>query len=427
MSRCSSAEGLHRHLRFFDVYALSVGSVIGTGIFFLPGKAAEMMGPAAVLALLIGAVLAALLVLCYAEAAGRFHGTGGAMLYVQTAFGDLAAFEVGWATWFSRVVSWAALTAVFVTALEPLWPGAEDSRVLLSCMLVVVLTISNLRGVNVGGKLNTVLTVLKLIPLLVFVGVGMLHIESENFTPFAPKGYDSLGATTVFMLYAYVGFESVAIPAAEMREPQRNVPRALLLGAGTIFVIYAGVWTVCTGTFPELAGADSPVGSAAAAFLGAEGTIAVQIGILVSVLGINAYMALVTPRALYALSHERLLPAWSGKLSSRRVPSRAIWLTSGIVLILALSGSFKQLAVISVVARLAQYIPTCFAVLRMRTQSELPETTFRVPFGPVLPLIAVAVCVWLLYETAWQELAWGAAGVLGGLIIYIPWSFIRED
>ena len=421
MSEHGSQESLRRHLRFFDVYALSVGSVIGTGIFFLPGKAALAMGPAAVFALLIGAFLAGLLVLCYAEASSRFQGTGGAMRYAQVALGDVVAFEVGWATWIARVVSWAALLNVFVTALLPLWPEADGHRIALTVALAAALTIPNLRGVQMGGRVNTILTTLKLIPLIAFVGIGLLHVDAARFTPLAPMGYDALGATAVMMLYAYVGFEGAVIPAAEMRDPRRKLPLALLLGMGTIFVVYAGIWTVCTGTLPGLAGAANPVGESAATFLGPVGATIIQVGIIVSVLGINAFMALVTPRALYALSIERLLPAWFGAVDARRVPARAIWITSVAVVALSLTRSFEQLAVISVVARLAQYIPTCFAVLRMRRMPDLPSPTFRMPFGPVIPLTAVGVCGWLLSETSLDRLAWGAAAVGAGLVFHLAW------
>ena len=120
------------------------------------------------------------------------------------------------------------------------------------------------------------------------------------------------------------------------------------------------------------------------------------LGIVVSVLGINAFMALVTPRALYALAIERLLPPWLGDVDGRRVPARAILITSIAAVALSLTRSFVDLAVISVVARLAQYVPTCLAVLRLRRLEGVAPTTFRAPFGPVVPWTAVGVCVWLL-------------------------------
>lgn len=419
-------ESLHRRLGFLDVYALSVGSVIGTGIFFLPGKAALAMGPAAVIPLLVGAFLAGSLVLCYAEAASRFGGTGGAMRYAQAAFGDIMALEVGWATWIARVVSWAALLNVFVTSMEPLWSSAQDYRIVITVGLAILLTLPNLRGVEMGGRLNTALTAAKLAPLVVFLVVGLFHVDGSRFTPFAPEGFDALGGTAVMMLYAYVGFEGAVIPAAEMRDPQKKLPRALILGMASIFVIYAGIWTVCTGTLASLAGAENPVAESAATFLGPVGTTFIQVGIVVSVLGINAFMALVTPRALYALSHERLIPSWFGRVSDDGVPARAICFTSLAVIAVSLSGTFVELAIISVVARLAQYVPTCFAVLILRRKDDVPPAGFRAPFGYALPLVAVAVCVWLLIETPGERLLWGAGAVAAGLALY-PWGSAGND
>ncbi|MEM7203205.1 MAG: APC family permease [Planctomycetota bacterium] len=414
-------ESLQRRLGFLDVYALAIGSVVGTGIFFLPGKAAAAMGPAAVLALMIGAGLAMLLALCYAEAASRFRGTGGAMRYAQAAFGDGIAFSVGWATWLARVVSWAALGNVFVTALVPLWPAAEGQRGVLTAALFLGLTALNLRGVGFVGRANTALTAAKLVPLLLFVGVGAWWIEPARFVPFAPQGYSGLGATTVLMLYAYVGFEGVVIPAAEMRDPQRNLPTALLLGMATVFVLYLSLWAVCTGTLPGLAGAEQPVGEAAAMVFGATGGALVQAGVAISALGINAFMALVTPRALYSLSVAGLMPPWVGAVGARHVPRRAIVITSAVAFALALTRSFEQLAVISVVARMAQYVPTCLAVMRLRHLPAAPAATFRVWGGPLLPCIAIATCGWLLLETPSDRLLWGALGIAAGVVPFVVW------
>jgi amino acid transporter len=283
----------------------------------------------------------------------------------------------------------------------------------------------NLRGVGFGAGLNTVLTAAKLVPMLLFIGVGLFHLDGARFEPFAPQGYSNLGETTVLVLFAYVGFEGLVIPAAEMRDPQRSVPIALLSGMATIVLLYLGIWAVCTGTLPGLATATSPVGDAAAEFLPSVGASVVQIGVVISVLGINAFMALVTPRMLYAMSHAGLLPRWFGGVNERRVPSRAIWVTSLSVLALALIGTFEALALVSVVARIAQYVPTCGAVLRMRVMRDVPAARFRVPFGPVLPLLAVAVCAWLLIETPTEELLWGGVILGAGTAIYAPWRALR--
>ena len=411
-------EPLKRDLGWWDVLALSIGSVIGSGIFILPARAAGAMGPAGLVPLLIGAGLAYILALCYAECASRFQGTGGAMLYAREAFGPSAAFGVGWATWLARVASWAALTHAFIKYLRPLFPDLSEHTTVWIIGLVAVLTMINLRGVGFSGKANTALTLLKLIPLFVFVALGLFHIDLERMTPFAPHGYGDLGSTTVLLFYSYVGFEGMVIPAAEAKDPKRQMPRALLMGMGIIIVLYVGIWAVCQGTLPTLAESGSPVGDAAAQFMGPWGSKAVHVGILISVLGINAFMALVTPRALYALGREGMLPRVLGRVAPRGTPDLAILLTSLVVIALALTGTFEQLALVSVVCRIAQYIPTALAVLHLRVRDDLPEPAFRVPFGVVLPTLAIGVCCWLLFSTENEKLLWGAAGLMAGYLLY---------
>jgi len=426
MGQRPDEEQLSRSLRFVDVYALAVGSVIGSGIFFMPGKAAAEMGPAALLAFLIAAALASLLVLCYAEAASRFRSTGGAMTYAQHGLGDVWAFEVGWATWVARVASWAALANLFVTSVTALWPSVEGARTACMAALFGVLTAINLRGVLLGARMNTILTAAKLAPLLLFIFVGAFHVEVDAFTPFAPQGYAPLGTATVLVMFAFVGFEGMVIPAAEVRDPRRNVPRALMMGMATIAFIYIAVWAVCTGTLPQLASSENPVGDAAATFMGETGTSVVLVGIMISVAGINAFTALITPRALYALSRAELLPPWFARVSANRVPSLAIWVTAITTFALALSRNFVDLAVISVLARIAQYIPTCLAVMRLRRMPDAPEAQFRAPFGAAVPTLAIVVCAWLVLETEPERVLWGAVALAAGLLIYVPWRMTRR-
>jgi amino acid transporter len=292
--------------------------------------------------------------------------------------------------------------------------------------IVLVLTIQNLLGVVFGGRTNTVLTAIKLLPLLAFIPMGLAHLRVENLSPFAPHGYDAIGTTSVLLMYAFVGFEGMAIPAGEMTHPKRDIPRALLMGMCVILILYLGIWVVCFGTVGDLQSASQPVAAAAATFMGTFGTQVIRFGILASVVGINAFMALTTPRALYALSLEGHLPRGLARTNRRGSPAVAILVTSGLVLGLSLNNTFEQLAVISVVARLAQYIPTAAAVLKLRAMPNAPQASFRVPFGPLLPCAGIGVCFWLLIETPGASLLSGFLALLVGLIIYYAYRLSRR-
>jgi amino acid transporter len=422
----SQPEMLKRSLGLLDVVSIGLNGVIGTGIFLVPGHVTAMMGPASVVNYLISAFLCTVVVLCFAEVGSRFRGTGGPMLYSRAAFGDLTGFVVGWFTWLTRIAAWGALATGMVTAAAALVPAAQDYRVPILCLLIGTLTAVNIAGVTMGARVTNFFTLAKLLPIVFFIAIGVFHIRGELFTPFAPHGFSDLAPATMIILWAFVGFEVLTVPAGEMRHPRRSVPRALILTMAIVSVVYLLIWAVCTGTLPTLAGSENPVAEAAAEFMGPRGGGLIAFGILLSVLGINAGSALVAPRCLYALAHEGYLPrrvAWVHP--TRRTPVVAILITSSVTLVLALTGSYVELAVISVVARFVQYIPTCLAVLYFRRKQSGEPLGFRVPWGPTVPLVGVVLCVWLLVESEPSRLFWGFVGLVVGLLVYASMRLAR--
>jgi amino acid transporter len=413
--------GLRRSLGLLDVVALGVNGVVGSGIFFLPGIVAEQIGPAALVVVAFGGLLCFLIALCFAEVGSRVRGTGGPYLYARAAFGPFVGFEVGWMTWWVRVISWAALANAFALALAPWLPSAGaggTTQALVAAGLILGLAAVNLGGAAAGARLTTVLTVAKLLPLALFVAAGLPAIDAGRFTPFAPHGWSSFAEATSTMLFAYVGFEVLAVPAGEMRDPERAVPRALLLVLGLTSLLYAAVVAVAIGTHPELAGARNPVAEASTHFLGPAGATLIAAGIAVSVFGINASSALVTPRCLYALAEGGELPAWLAAVSPRRgTPDRAILISAALSAALAASGSFKTLALISVVARFAQYLPTCLAVLVLRRRDG--PAPFRLPLGPTIPLLALALGCGLLLRSEPDRVLAGVVAAALGVPVYL--------
>lgn len=343
------------------------------------------------------------------------------MLYCREAFGPLPGFLVGWLGWIVHITSWGALANGLVNAATALVPASEALRPWIIIGLVVGLAAVNAAGVRMGSRLLNLLTAAKLIPIAAFIGVGVFYIRGELFVPFAPHGYAELAPATLVILYAFVGFESLTIPAGEMRDPRRSVPRALLLVMTLVTTIYFLVWAICTGTLSTLAGSANPVAEAARVFLGPIGGGLIAFGILLSVLGINANTSLVTPREVYALAYMGYLPRTLASVHAvTRAPIAAILLTSALALAIALTGSYVELAVISVVARMAQYIPTCLAVLHFRKRGEGGGPVFQVPGGAIVPIAAVLLCVGLLSQAETRHLVWGSVALLSGAVIYAP-------
>ena len=412
-------EALRRELKLRDIVAIGINGIVGTGIFFLPGEAAALLGPAALITFLIAAATGLSMVFCLAEVGSRFRGTGGPMRYAQAAFGDLAGFTVGWMAVVTRFAAWGALSNAMVTSLDVLVPGAASYRTIILCALFAGLAAVNISGIQWAAVMTNFFTVAKLLPMFVFVAIGLFHIDTALYRPFAPHGYSNVGAGTLLIFFAFAGFELLPVPAGEMRNPRKSVPLALFVVMGLITVVYLGIWAVCAGTLPTLAGTESPVSEAAALFMGPYGTLLVSVGILMSVLGVNAATSLSASRFLYALGHAEQVPRIFGQVNARtRAPTAAILFTSAVTLVIALSGSFVELAVLSVVARFTALIPSCLAVFVFRRTRPDDPPGFRVPFGPVIPLVALGLCIWILVQAEPRQLFWGAVALVAGWVFY---------
>ncbi len=412
---------LQRTLGLPDVIALGINGVIGQGIFLLPGLAAARLGPAALSAVLLAGAVSFLIALCFAEVGSRFTSTGGAYVYAREAFGEFVGFEVGWMTCCVAVIAWAALANGLTVVLGHFIPEVASgwAQPVTAISVMAILTGINLVGARQGALLSTVLSVAKLIPLLLFVFVGATQIDATLFTPFAPHGWDALAETTMLVLYAFVGFETLVVPAGEMTNPRKNVPLAMLAVMTLVTLVYACVLAVSIGTLPSLAGHENPVSAAAMGVLGPVGGTLVAAGIVISVFGTNAGAALVSPRRFFAMADRGDLPKFIARVHPRTgVPWVSVVLTFGLAALLTLTGTFKELATLSVIARFVQYIPTCLAAIVLRRQDNEEPDGFRLPFGPTLPMLTIGLCCWLLANTAPNKLLTGLAALAVGVPLY---------
>jgi amino acid transporter len=417
----SEHASLKRSLGLATVVSLGLNGVIGQGIFLLPGKAAGMMGPSAGVALLFGAVLCFLIALCFAEVSSRFDSTGGAYVYTREAFGDFVGFEVGWMTLCVGIISWAALSNGFTLVLGHFVPEVAEGwmQKAVAISVITLLTVVNWMGAKSGAAVVKFFTVAKMIPLVLFILVGVFFVQPDQFVPFAPHGTAPLAETTMLLLYAYAGFETLVVPAGEMANPQKNVPKALFIVMAIVTVVYMGVFGVAVGTFDGIAGHSNPVAAASAQFMGPIGGTLIAVGICLSVFGTNSGSALVNPRRFYAMAERGDLPAFLARVDPQTgAPRAAIGTTWLLACALSLSGTFVELAVLGVLARFAQYIPTCIAVLVFRKRDTEPHDGFRIPGGPAIPLITVVLCVLLLANTDPTRLLKGGIALVVGVPLY---------
>ncbi|MCA9736814.1 MAG: APC family permease [Gemmatimonadota bacterium] len=416
-----TAEGLVRVIRKWDLVGIAINTVIGAGIFGLPAVAYARTGVYSLAAFAGCALLVLLIVLCFAEVSSRFGETGGPYLYARTAFGPLVGFEVGWMMWIARVASLAANCNLFASYLTFFLPGADTGvfRVAVVATLVGGLTAVNLRGVRGTAVASNVFTVAKLAPLALFVVVGLFFLEPTRYTPGPAPTLDAFSATVLLLLYAFAGFETMVIAGGEARDPARDLPRALLLAIGVVTTVYVLVQVVAIGTLPGLADASRPLTDATARFLGPVGAVIITAGALVSILGNLNVTLMMAPRLLFAKARRAELPRWLASTHPRfHTPDTALYLSSAVVLLLALSGSFVYAATVSVIARLLSYASTCAALPVLRRRTDVGAAGFVVPAGGLVAVASLGLVFWLVTAaTRAQLLGAGVAAALG-LLLY---------
>ncbi|KYH34574.1 serine/threonine exchanger SteT [Clostridium tepidiprofundi DSM 19306] len=417
-------------LGFWSIVLLGINAIIGSGIFGLPGKAYAKMGPASMLVLLFCMVLAVSIALCFAEASSWFEENGGPYLYAKEAFGDFIGFEVGFMKWAIGMIAWAAMANFFAITLSKIWPVMAETfyKNIIITVVLVGLGIINILGVKISKIVNDSITIGKLVPLFIFIIVGIFFIKGGNFKPFViiPKGHTAstaFVAASISLFYAFTGFESLAVAAKDMENPKKNVPKALVTVMALVSLVYFLVLAISIGVLGgNLSGADTPVADAAGAILGNAGAYFITIGTVISVGGINIAASFLTPRSGVALADQGLVPKCVAKNNKHGAPYIAIIITVLGSLLIAWSGTFGTLLQISVISRFIQYIPTCIAVLVFRKKFVGKEINFRIPGGAFVPLLAVSISVWLLIKAGMaspMKIVWG----LGGLLVAVPFYF----
>lgn len=415
---------LRRAVTRWQIVGLSLNDVIGSGVYLLPAAAAALLGPASVWAVLLAGFAVLLLVLCFAEAASHFDEPGSGYVYTRAAFGSFIGFEVGWMTWLARVASVASLSNGFAQALTFLWPtaGAGFTRAAVITTPVLLFTWINVLGVKHGARLAVALTIAKILPLLFLIVVGLAALDTSRLFPVPAPDTAGLGEAALLLLFAYAGFENTAAAAGEFKNPRRDVPFALMTMIVVVTLIYTLIQLVALGTLPDLAARTegAPLADAAALLVGGWAGIMMTVGAAVSIEGNVGNTMLAGPRYLYALAAAGFGPRALARVHPRyRTPAWAIVTQAVVALTLALSGSFVELALLSIIARLATYIGTAAAVPVLRRKFPRREGAFVLPGGPTIPILALLLCLAFLASATRRNLVAGLIGLAIGVVIYL--------
>ena len=471
-----ASHGLKRALGAGDLVMLSIGAVIGAGIFSSIGTAAagEILpsgevvrygaGPALVLSFVLLGAVCGLAALCYADLAAMIPQAGSAYAYSYATLGELVAWIIGWDLILEYAVgniavaiAWsgylssllgsfglelpAHLTHGYRTALlssdpavhallqtAPRIAGVPLLLNLPAAVIVLAITALLYIGVQESARANNVMVVVKLLVLGLFVVIGVAHINPENYTPFAPNGWRGIHQGAAIVFFAYIGFDAISTAAEETRDPQRNMPRGILGGLAVCTLIYVIVGAVATGLVPytQLKAAD-PLSRALEVAGLAKASAVVAAGAVVSLTAVLLVFQYGQPRIFFAMARDGLLPAWAAKIHPRfRTPHVTTVLTGLFVAFFALFADENEIYDLTNIGTLAAFAIVCIGVLVLRIRDPHRPRPFRVPFIWPVALIGAAACLYVMAGLpvhAWERFGiWLALG----LALYFVYGYRRS-
>ena len=336
---------------------------------------------------------------------------------------------MGWLWWLSRAAAFAANLNLMMDYGAFLLPSLHRPVFHQAAILVIALTlfILNLSGVRETTHANTVFTIAKLVVLFVFVTIGFFSLDATRFqASMVPFSGDRFATAILLLIYAFTGFEMVSVPAGELRDPQKDLPRSLLSAIGIVAVLYIALQIVCIGTLPGLGTSTRPLADAAQRFSGGAGAALVVAGAMVSILGNLNLLLMSSSRIPFAMACRGDLPSWLGNVHPRwRTPYGALAATAFVMLCLSLSRSFLAALTISSTSRLVAYGATAFALLRLRKKADAPAAFFRMPFAPVVIPFTLLLIIWLLVHASSAEAIQTASLTLFGFAVF-AWMSSRR-
>ncbi|WP_436645070.1 amino acid permease [Latilactobacillus sakei] len=425
-----------------DLIALGVGAVIGTGIFILPGTIAALhSGPAITLSFMIAAVVCAVAAMCYAEFSSALPVAGSAYSYGNIIFGELIGWLLGWALFLEYMLSVAAVStgwsAYFVSFIEGFgvhipkaitgsFNPAQGTYVNLFAVLIVLLISALLMtGTRSSTRINNLMVMIKIGVVLLFLVVGIFYVKSSNWQPFMPFGVSGVfkGASLVF--FAYLGFDCVSASAAEVKNPQKNLPIGII---GTLVIctlLYILVAFVLTGmvSYRELNVAN-PVAFALQVVHQKWFAGLLSLGALAGMFTMMLTMTYSSSRLVYSIGRDGLLPKMLGKIEPRhQTPINSVRVVTVIIATLGGLVSLDQLTNLVNIGTLIAFFFMSIGVIPLRKRKDIPNKDgFKVPLYPWLPLLSGLLCLFMLFEL--PAVTWLAAGVwfILGLIIYFSYG-----
>ncbi len=421
--------GLTRSLGFWGATGIGIGAIIGTGIFVLIGVASGIAGPAVILSFIIAGFVALLTGLSTAELSSFIHESGGSYIYTTKAFGQFPGFVVGWMKSFDYIVGASAVSVGFAAyfAYFAGIPATAATLVIVATIWPLVLMLLNVRGIREASWTNNLLVALKILALLVFIVVGASALLSggsyANYHPFFPRGFSGVMSGAAIIFFAFIGFNTIAVMAEEIKDPEKNVPKAILFAFAVCTLIYIGVSVVAVGVvnWEALGSSSAPLEFALKSvtdnifileFIAISALFATTSVIMASIMGGS--------RALFAMARQGVLPRVLSTISPRSVPVYTILLCGVVIsgIVLVTGGNLDWLASIFNFGTLLTFFFINLSLIRLRRTMPDARRGFKVPLYPYTPVIAMISCIVLAFYLNPNAVMTACVFLVLGIVVY---------
>ena len=420
---------LKRSIGKWSLVLLIINSIIGAGIFGLPSKVFALSGVYSLLAFGACAIVVMVFILCFAEVSSRFDKTGGPYTYAYNALGPFPAFVTGWLLLLSRIFNYATLINLLVIYLSFFSPAFSQPGLRMVCILVLTafFTIVNHIGVKDSTRVNNILTIAKLLPLIAFISIGLFNIQTGSLNTSQPLEFTSFSTSVLLLVFAFGGFESVLINTGEINNPRKNLPFALITGFIFITVFYCLIQLVSIGTLPGLATSEKPLADAAHLFMGNWGGILIATGAVISITGTLNAIVLGGSRLPFAFSSEGQFPKVFSFIHPRRLtPTWSLLLFISITTVVSMVWSFFAALTIGAIIRVMVYLMVCISMIRLRKKNPAEKDFFKLRFGYYFAAAGILFSLWLLTASKLTELRDVSICIFIGIAFYVVYEWTKK-
>jgi APA family basic amino acid/polyamine antiporter len=443
----NTTQSLKKELGVFDLTMLGIGAIIGTGIFVLTGTGALTAGPGLMLSFIIGAFACGFAALCYAEFASMLPVAGSTYTYAYATMGELIAWIIGWDLLLEYLLASSTVTAgwsgyfqnlmagfglhlpTVLTGAYGARPGAVTFFNLPAFCIAMAVTALLAFGIKESKRVNNIMVAIKVSVVLLFIALGVWHVNPVNWHPFLPYGMHGVYHGAAIVFFSFLGFDAVTCAAEEVKNPARDIPMGVILSLGICSVLYVIVAAIMTGIvhYPLFAGVDHPV-SLALEMAGLNWVAGlVNIGAILGMTTVILVMTYGQTRITFAMSRDGLLPKVFSEVHPKyRTPYRATWVIGTIIGLLGGLVPLGTLAELANIGTLAAFSLISVAVIILRKREPNLPRKFHCPGVPYIPCLAILFCVFLMTELA--SLTWicFVVWLLIGLVVYFGYARSRS-